>query len=325
MLLVCQNCGTSYQIAPSSLGATGRSVRCVRCRHVWFASNAAAMSAIAEAHRAEVAEFAQTTSVADFAASPDEAARAAHERISAASPPAADESQAAGTEYGWNVSLSPKPAPAEEPAVSAEPQPEAVEESVPIADAPALAPTEQSEAQPPVDVSPAGEDIETVAARRRARRSARRRLQLPKPGLATAILALIAANMALVGWRADVVRWVPQTASLYAAIGLPVNVRGLDFANVKTVKEAHDGVQVLVVEGTVVSTGSRTAEVPRLRFALRNESGHEIYTWTALPSRNLLAPGDTLAFRSRLASPPREGHDVVVRFFSRRDALAGAQ
>ena len=39
MLIVCPNCATSYQVEPSSLGATGRSVRCVRCQKVWFAAN----------------------------------------------------------------------------------------------------------------------------------------------------------------------------------------------------------------------------------------------------------------------------------------------
>jgi hypothetical protein len=33
-----------------------------------------------------------------------------------------------------------------------------------------------------------------------------------------------------IGWRTDVVRVVPQTASLYAAIGLRVNLRGLSFS-----------------------------------------------------------------------------------------------
>jgi len=196
---------------------------------------------------------------------------------------------------------------------------------VAIADAPALAPVDQAEAAPPLDATPEGEDIETVAARRAKRNAARRRYHLPLPGLATGLLALIAINTALIGWRADVVRWVPQTASLYAAIGLPVNLRGLVFANVTTQKEAQDGVQVLVIEGKIVSASSRVVEVPRLRFAIRNDHGHEIYTWTALPTRSLLAPGETLAFRSRLASPPREGGDVLVRFFNRRDLVAGIQ
>ena len=40
---------------------------------------------------------------------------------------------------------------------------------------------------------------------------------------------------------------------------------------------------------------------------------------------HILAPQETLSFRSRLASPPPEGHEVLVRFFNRRDLAAGMQ
>jgi predicted Zn finger-like uncharacterized protein len=46
MLIVCPNCATSYRVKPSSLGGTGRSVRCVRCRNVWFARDPSALDAI---------------------------------------------------------------------------------------------------------------------------------------------------------------------------------------------------------------------------------------------------------------------------------------
>ena len=47
---------------------------------------------------------------------------------------------------------------------------------------------------------------------------------------------LVAFNVALVGARNEVVRYLPQTASLFAAIGLPVNLRNLKFENVKISK-----------------------------------------------------------------------------------------
>jgi hypothetical protein len=167
-----------------------------------------------------------------------------------------------------------------------------------------------------------GEDIETVALRRAKQEAARWRLRWPLGAWPTAVLVLLAINAALIGRRADVVRWVPQTASLYAAIGLPVNLRGLAFTNVTTKKDIQDGVPILVVEGTIVSAASRATEVPRLRFGVRNEAGHEIYSWTALPDRKMLKVGESLPFRTQLASPPREGHDVLVRFFNRRDMVA---
>ena len=121
------------------------------------------------------------------------------------------------------------------------------------------------------------------------------------------------------------VRAAPQTASLYAAIGLPVNLRGLTFADVKTATETHDGVPVLVVEGTIRSASPRIVEVPRLRFSVRNRNGQEVYAWTAVPGRSALGPGESLTFRSRLASPPPDAREVLVRFFNRRDLVAGIQ
>ena len=47
--------------------------------------------------------------------------------------------------------------------------------------------------------------------------------------LQSGILALIILDAIVIGWRADFVRFMPQTASFYAAIGMPVNLRGLDF------------------------------------------------------------------------------------------------
>jgi hypothetical protein len=35
--------------------------------------------------------------------------------------------------------------------------------------------------------------------------------------------------------------------------------------------------------------------------------------------RSILADGERIAFRSRLASPPAEGREVLVRFLSRSD------
>jgi hypothetical protein len=197
-------------------------------------------------------------------------------------------------------------------------------ESVLLADPPPLATSEPDGPAGPASTA-LPEDIETFAARRLRRQAAKQRFRWPLPGLPTAILALVALNAGLIGWRADIVRFLPQTASLYAAIGLPVNLRGLAFANVAIATETHDGVPVLVVEGSIVSARDRAVEVPRLRFSIRNQRGQEVYAWTALPSRSVLAPGETLPFRSRLASPPPETHDVLVRFFSRRDRVASIQ
>ena len=99
--------------------------------------------------------------------------------------------------------------------------------------------------------------------------AAKRRVGWPLPGLPATILALVAAQRGpdrLARRRGAV---APQTASLYAAIGLPVNLRGLAFANVTTAKETNDGVPVLLVEGTIVSIARKRGRraAPALRGA----------------------------------------------------------
>ncbi len=116
---------------------------------------------------------------------------------------------------------------------------------------------------------------------------------------------------------------VSKLATLPAEIGPPVNLRNLQFENVRISKESENGINILIVEGTIVNIASTSIEVPRLRFAARNPAGQEVYTWTALPSRSFLGLGESLEFRSRLASPPADASDVMVRFFNRQDAIAG--
>ncbi len=318
MLISCQNCATSYQVDPASLGPAGRSVRCTRCQRVWFAANPMALAEIAQAHRADMAALAAPSASADWV---EPQSGPAAEEIFVETTPKADPmpvENAATLDALPEWDIETKPLAADAPTDETQSQP-----PLAIVAAPALAPIEQAEPRTPPRGPRAGEDIETVALRRAKKRSSRWRW--PLAAWPTAILALIAINAALIVRRADVVRWVPQTASLYAAIGLPVNLRGLDFADVRTKKEIQDGVQVLVVEGTIVSTAARATEVPRLRFGVRNEAGREIYSWTALPNRKVLPAGETMTFRSMLATPPREGREVVVRFFNRRDLVADIQ
>ena len=325
MQIVCPQCRTTYDVTPAALGSEGRQVRCVRCKTVWLAelakraANILALSAplpgvAGTEPEARPADPAANPAPADVGTAGPEPATAEATPAPAA-PPAAPEARAATTPPPASPAAADPVSPA--PAVS------------PAAAAPADAPPPDLAAATPH--APAAEpatpvDIETVAARRIAdgrtvKRPARRKGRVRALVAAAVTLAFI--NGVLIVSRADIVRILPQTASLFAIIGLPVNLRDLAFKDIKTTQELHDGVQILVIEGTIVATGQAVADVPRLRFAIGAANGHEIYAWTALPSRTKLAPGEALAFRTRLASPPEQGRTVQVRFFTRLDLAAG--
>jgi hypothetical protein len=140
-----------------------------------------------------------------------------------------------------------------------------------------------------------------------------------RPRASLLILGLTAVLASLIAGRAEVVRVAPQTASLFARAGLPVNLRGLTFDAVKVSRETHEGTAVMVIDGAIVNATNAAVDLPRMRFALRNQAGVEVYAWTAPATRPVLNEGETLPFRTRLASPPADGLELQVRFFNGRD------
>lgn len=290
MKITCPNCSTSYQVADGAVGDAGRSVRCVHCRSVWFVS-AEEKSVAAPPVAAAPAAVPAPAGGGDL---DDMAAWGLTDEEPAAAPAAAA--------FDPNAMLSE------------------IEGPMSTVDGPPLAPVDAWAVEDDPWSTPTPEKEEVIL---RPRDRPKPKRKLPRPSLTTVNLALTAVIIGLIGWRADVVRVMPQTASLFAAIGLPVNLRGLALEDIKTTKEQQDGVPVLVVEGRIVNLTRMTMEIPRIRFAMRNSAGAEVYNWTTLPARPVLAPGDAQPFRTRLAAPPAEGKEVVVRFFSRRDAAGG--
>jgi predicted Zn finger-like uncharacterized protein len=145
-----------------------------------------------------------------------------------------------------------------------------------------------------------------------------------RKGLGVAAIAAASALIVLaIAARTTVVRAIPDLAGLYAAIGLPVNLRGLEFRDVRTTSETQDGIAVLVIEGEVANIAKHAVEVPRVRLAVLGTGGQELYSWTALLPRSTLSEDEKVSFRSRLASPPPEGREVLVRFLTRSDLTNG--
>ena len=145
----------------------------------------------------------------------------------------------------------------------------------------------------------------------------------PFISLPTICAAMGALVLALVIWRGDVVRLMPQAAAFYKLVGLEVNARGLSFKDVKITTETMEGKPVLVIEGVIVGLARKPVELPRLRFSVRDAQGAEIYAWNAALEQAVLNPDEKAWFKSRLASPPPEGRNIDVRFFSKRDIAGG--
>ncbi|HZD91254.1 MAG TPA: MJ0042-type zinc finger domain-containing protein [Pseudolabrys sp.] len=307
MLIVCPNCATSYMIDQATLGPAGRTVRCARCKSTWFAgsphSEPEPEQTTAEHDGGIFVDGIKAEAGASTAMSPLESGDAAAE-VEHFTPVVAD------LDAPHVEPLAPAPA-------------DAFEQSEAIVDSPPLAPSESEAASPESDPADSG-DIESFAARRLRLQSRRKRSRRSSRWTAV-VLLLFAFNVAVVGARNEVVHYLPQTASLFSAIGLPVNLRHLEFKNVRIARTSEGGTTMLVVQGSIVSTSSKPIEVPRLHFAARNKAGQEVYTWTMQPDRSVLQPGERLDFRSAIGSPPKDAVSVLVRFLTVADAIPAAK
>jgi predicted Zn finger-like uncharacterized protein len=322
MLIACPNCGTSYGVEMATLrpprGWT-RQVRCHRCHCVWQAELSYAdklvvvANTVAPVRRAMAAVAQAAAQPADRAADYAEARLQPLERATAL---LANELEVATT------SSEPEPMQRER----LHPMPTAIEACT----------------------AAVAEFLGAIATRvagcySRMRQNDWRlqdwslqdrspqisllhvtRLQDSRPQvsrLQLIIAGLILADAAIIGWRTDLVWAMPQTASFYAGLGLPVNLRGVEFETVTAAAERHDGEPILIVRVKIGNGTNNVQAVPHLRFAVRDLQLQEIYSWTAAPARGSLAPGEALAFRSELALPPPNTRDVVVRFVDRDDSL----
>jgi predicted Zn finger-like uncharacterized protein len=293
MHIVCPHCTTSYAIDPATLGTTGRTVRCSRCKEVWLArpEDATEMAAPAPA-MATAGDRAGST---DAAAEWDALAR-----------------EDDGRERDTPV--------VDSPSISADwPEPAAGEGS------PRFTETDwQSIARHDVQ----GAEPSYPQSQSWFRRLLRRPASLRAPGkplvsLPTVCAAMGALVLGLIIWRVEVVRLLPQTAAFYKTLGFEVNLRGLRFKDVKITTETVEGKPVLVIEGEITGEARKAVELPRLRFSVRDAQGAEIYVWNAVLEQPVLKPGERAWFKSRLASPPPEGRNIDVRFFSKRDIAGG--
>ncbi|MGY4629249.1 putative Zn finger-like uncharacterized protein [Bradyrhizobium sp. USDA 4486] len=291
MHIVCPHCTTSYAIKLASLGTNGRTVRCSRCKETWVAY---ADDAIEEASVPALAAASQSEDQSDLAEQWNSYAK----DDSAADTPVVDSPSIASD---W-------------PADEAKEMEDEWSAAARAAEEDALGAQHQSW-------------FRGLFSRRGARVS--RPVPAARPrkshfGLPVACAAMGALVLALIIWRGDMVRLLPQTAAFYKLVGFDVNLRGLAFKDVKLSSETVDGKQVLVIEGVIVGQGKKPLDIPRLRFAVRDAQGAEIYAWNTVLEQTVLQPGERAFFRSRLASPPPEGRNIDVRFFNRRDIAGGS-
>jgi len=163
----------------------------------------------------------------------------------------------------------------------------------------------------------------SAAAKFRAQQAERMRRDRTRAAVAVwgatgAAVAASAAGMVL--FRQDVAELWPRSASAFAALGLDVNVYGLEFYDL-AVQRSFDGDKpVLVVTGEVRNIGRDNKMIPPVRLSLRDAQSHELYQLVNAVSDQPLAAGTATRFALRVENPPADAVDLEATFATYAEA-----
>ncbi|GAB2186521.1 zinc-ribbon domain-containing protein [Roseibium sp. LAB1] len=307
MKIKCPDCSTSYEIKIEALGPEGRSVKCAKCGNRWFVSPDDDEEGTVAFDAKKDADDIDTPAVTEDPAQ-DEAEWAADAEEDTFDADAPDDDD----EDDGPAAAIPEPAAARA----------AKDEANFAADLKQDAQTDEPENKA---------DIESMAKRPKIivnpnkfrrdqigailnwllRRNYRRIGGVALFGVAVATCVLF------VLMRDTLVKQSPDLASLFGMIGFEVNLRGLEFRNLRTFTEVEDGKKVLVVEGSIRNLLDELNSVPAVRLSIRGADMQEVYAWTVEPRTKTLNALDETRFRTILADPPKAASDIQVRFVER--------
>jgi predicted Zn finger-like uncharacterized protein len=136
-------------------------------------------------------------------------------------------------------------------------------------------------------------------------------------GWAGLAVIVVAVGWSTLHYRQPIANLWPQSSSLYAALRLPVNTRGIEIDS--TTRDAHfvteNGQDVLVITGRLVNITSRPLNVPHaIRASLADHDKRELYHWSFSPGISTLRPGQTAQFSTRVPNPPSSALNIELRF-----------
>lgn len=294
VIIACPHCGTRYQVPPETLGAAGRKVACAHCGQSWMAEPGAMLPV------------------------PD-----AEDRLfSDADEKALDKSFAAE-----EAALRDVPTAVRQLIPKGEVPPPEVMRSISEIKAALESKTGKtlSDVAPPDETEPSAEQKKAqgkLAKRQRAFANALPAARLGRVlrGVGVGLLVGIIGGGVL--FRTDVARMIPDLAGLYSAIGLKVNVVGLDFSDVTTLLSRRGDSDVMTVNATIYGVEPRRVVVPPVVVTLLGDDGKPVYAWSVAPRQGDLEPGEVIGFSAELASPPEGAKEVRLSFADSARAVA---
>lgn len=291
MIIACPHCRTRYEVADRAIGDSGRTVQCANCTESWKATRDSAVvepPAVPPALEAAMDDVLEAGDSARSAA-PWLAAAAARGLNPEKPPPKPVKGLSLFARLRTLVGLGG-----------------AASDAVPAGRPKKNLPTGfvEQRTKEILDAMPMG----------RLRRAL-------GYGVAGFSVLLVAGGLFA---RETLVEFFPDMASFYRTFGFEVNLVGLEFSELRTLRTTQDGHPLLIVEGRIESVSREMNQVPPVRVTLFDSGGAEVYRWTAKVNVPELGPGEFAAFEATLANPPEAVERARLTFVSGTHVSQGA-
>ncbi|WP_224703858.1 zinc-ribbon domain-containing protein [Devosia aquimaris] len=129
-----------------------------------------------------------------------------------------------------------------------------------------------------------------------------------------AVLALLGTGAGAYFGRTQIVQQFPAMAGIYDRLGLGVNVVGLDFAGLSTLRTTRNGKEMLIVSAQIVGLRPSPAPVPAVVVTLLDDDGNTVYQWSVDPLVHDLMAGERATLDTQLSQPPASAARVRLAF-----------
>ena len=131
-------------------------------------------------------------------------------------------------------------------------------------------------------------------------------------GALAVCITLIFAGAAM--FRVPISQAIPGMAGLYEKVGLPVNIRGLEFHGISHQWINEAGQAKLVVRGEIVNITGKEVAVPEMVFIIVDHKGLAFFQWTEQAMVDRLKTGARVRFRVQIPAPADRVRQVKIRF-----------
>ncbi len=132
-------------------------------------------------------------------------------------------------------------------------------------------------------------------------------------GWFSATCILLSLGFVMTQNRVAIVKKWPKSASLFAALGAPVNLYGLEIKNVSlSVGQDEQGPR-LIIKASIINVSNNAKTVPYLRVSLL-DGNKNVLSWLVDPKVTFLEKGAKIEFEGLKRNPPMGDYRAQISF-----------